>query len=319
MKTESVQIIDEISNLLLKNNTSKIFDNNNINNIKNLSYDNFCEFVKNADEYFRLIYLNEKTLFFNKDESNIHYFLYPLYLMLANFFINDKKLNENIDRYIIELISINQIIREWKLYPEEKLEIFGSNNINSRDKISSIYNIKNIFRKYFSEKMGLYSLIEKSIQKIRGKDIDDVYATVNNKKIKDINNKEQNINKKILNKRIPNKRKTLSRSIRRAVFKQDKYICVYCGVRTVPFYELSPEEEKDYPNMGSIDHMDPFSDDLYNLVTSCRSCNSRKNQNTPDQAKMIPKYGRFAKIKYQDYIKKFMQKGERNENTTVSK
>jgi len=61
---------------------------------------------------------------------------------------------------------------------------------------------------------------------------------------------------------------------RHKIYKRDGYACRYCGA-TEPL---------------SLDHVKPRaqggSDDPENLVTACRSCNSRKNARTPQEAGM---------------------------------
>lgn len=64
------------------------------------------------------------------------------------------------------------------------------------------------------------------------------------------------------------KRKSLSKAIRFEVFKRDSFACQYCG-RTAPDVILE------------VDHIVPVAkggtDDLLNLVTSCRECNRGKS------------------------------------------
>ena len=62
-------------------------------------------------------------------------------------------------------------------------------------------------------------------------------------------------------------RKPLSKTIRFEVFKRDKFTCQYCGAS-------APEV------VLEVDHIKPISkggtDDILNLVTSCRDCNRGK-------------------------------------------
>ena len=62
----------------------------------------------------------------------------------------------------------------------------------------------------------------------------------------------------------PNRRKPLSQSVRTAVFERDEYACTKCGVR----------------RGLSVDHIYPVSaggtNDMDNLRTLCKSCNSSK-------------------------------------------
>ena len=63
-------------------------------------------------------------------------------------------------------------------------------------------------------------------------------------------------------------RKTLSKKIRFEVFKRDKFTCQYCG-RMAPDVVLE------------VDHIKPISkggtNDILNLVTSCKDCNRGKS------------------------------------------
>ena len=71
------------------------------------------------------------------------------------------------------------------------------------------------------------------------------------------------------------KRKEISTSTRKRIFERDAYRCRYCG---------------SHMNL-TIDHVLPISqngpgsDD--NLVTCCKTCNSRKHGRTPEQAGMV--------------------------------
>ena len=76
----------------------------------------------------------------------------------------------------------------------------------------------------------------------------------------------------------------IDRETREQVFGMDTYFCVYC--------------DADVTKDPTIDHLIPQIDGglslLDNLVTACRSCNSKKNGKTPEEARMTPMYGRFA-------------------------
>lgn len=65
------------------------------------------------------------------------------------------------------------------------------------------------------------------------------------------------------------KRKPLSKKIRFEVFKRDKFTCQYCGGKA-PDIVLH------------VDHIDPVAEggtnDIFNLVTSCSSCNWGKGK-----------------------------------------
>lgn len=64
-------------------------------------------------------------------------------------------------------------------------------------------------------------------------------------------------------------RKPLSKKIRFAVFKRDKFTCQYCG-------RMSPDV------ILEVDHITPVSqggdDSILNLITSCRDCNRGKGK-----------------------------------------
>lgn len=66
-------------------------------------------------------------------------------------------------------------------------------------------------------------------------------------------------------------RQFIPTAVRRGVFERDSHTCQYCG---------STERL-------SLDHVVPWSrggkDTADNLVTACRSCNSKKNARTPDE------------------------------------
>ena len=70
--------------------------------------------------------------------------------------------------------------------------------------------------------------------------------------------------------RIRNRR--MQHAPRNAIYQRDNYRCVYCGSQ----------------NNLTLDHVFPFSkggqETLNNLVTCCRSCNSRKQDRTPEEA-----------------------------------
>jgi 5-methylcytosine-specific restriction endonuclease McrA len=77
---------------------------------------------------------------------------------------------------------------------------------------------------------------------------------------------------------VPYKRVNLSRQ---NIFKRDSNQCVYCGTRE----DLT------------IDHVVPRSaggkDNWYNLVTACQRCNSKKGNQTPEEAEMNMRHKPF--------------------------
>lgn len=76
------------------------------------------------------------------------------------------------------------------------------------------------------------------------------------------------------------KRKAIPKSIRFEVFKRDSFTCQYCG-RSAPDVLLE------------VDHIVPVSkggtDDLLNLVTSCRDCNRGKSAKLLSDSSAIKK------------------------------
>ena len=71
-------------------------------------------------------------------------------------------------------------------------------------------------------------------------------------------------------------RKPLSKAVRFEVFKRDKFTCQYCGA-SAPDVILE------------VDHINPVSkggtDDLFNLITSCRDCNrGKRNKKLSDNS-----------------------------------
>ena len=69
------------------------------------------------------------------------------------------------------------------------------------------------------------------------------------------------------------KRKQIPKSVRFEVFKRDKFTCQYCG-------ESAPNV------ILEVDHITPVSkggsDDIMNLITSCRDCNRGKTDKKLD-------------------------------------
>ena len=69
------------------------------------------------------------------------------------------------------------------------------------------------------------------------------------------------------------KRKSIPKSVRFEVFKRDKFTCQYCG-------ESAPNV------ILEVDHITPASkggtDDILNLITSCRDCNRGKSNKKLD-------------------------------------
>ncbi len=84
---------------------------------------------------------------------------------------------------------------------------------------------------------------------------------------------------------MPNWRERIPKELKEKVFQRDEYICQYCGIWC---YESYLQNSK----AVVIDHAIPFSiggsNDIDNLVTSCRRCNAIKNDkifNTFEEAR----------------------------------
>jgi hypothetical protein len=79
---------------------------------------------------------------------------------------------------------------------------------------------------------------------------------------------------------------SISSTLRNRVMMLDNFTCVYCGYRGADV---------------TVDHFIPESlggpDIEQNLVAACGLCNSRKADRAPYEARMTPRYGRFAFIK----------------------
>jgi hypothetical protein len=73
---------------------------------------------------------------------------------------------------------------------------------------------------------------------------------------------------------------------RRALYDRDGHRCAYCGVDVV---ERGPYRAAGYvandANSRTLDHLDAdrSNNDSSNLITACRSCNSRKGTRTLEQ------------------------------------
>lgn len=76
------------------------------------------------------------------------------------------------------------------------------------------------------------------------------------------------------------KRKTISKKLRFEIFKRDGFKCQYCGAS-------APDVLLD------VDHIQPVSkngtNDILNLITSCKACNSGKSDRTLDDSTAVKK------------------------------
>lgn len=82
------------------------------------------------------------------------------------------------------------------------------------------------------------------------------------------------------------KRKSLSKKVRFEVFKRDKFTCQYCG-------KMAPDV------ILHVDHIVPVSkggtNDILNLVTSCKDCNLGKGARKLDDESTVKKQQRLLK------------------------
>jgi 5-methylcytosine-specific restriction endonuclease McrA len=77
---------------------------------------------------------------------------------------------------------------------------------------------------------------------------------------------------------------------RENVFIRDKYICQYCGTKTIKISQTKGKSTKALSKKRDLEHVHPISRSgptiWENVVCSCRSCNSRKDARTPEEANM---------------------------------
>lgn len=77
------------------------------------------------------------------------------------------------------------------------------------------------------------------------------------------------------------------------LFERDHYLCAYCGMKGT-YQELNRE------------HIHPVSrggkNAWTNVVTACKSCNSRKGSRTPEEANMTLLYLPYAPNLFEDFI-----------------
>ncbi|MFT3719979.1 HNH endonuclease [Pseudorhodoferax sp.] len=77
------------------------------------------------------------------------------------------------------------------------------------------------------------------------------------------------------------------------LFARDRNVCAYCGQRC-------------YEEHLTREHIVPLSqngrDHWMNVVTACRSCNHRKSNRTPEQARMPLLYAPYVPSLWEDFI-----------------
>lgn len=92
---------------------------------------------------------------------------------------------------------------------------------------------------------------------------------------------------------VSRKQKLVSLS-NRTLFGRDRHLCAYCGEHFANFYQLSR------------DHIVPRSrgglDSWMNVVTACRSCNSRKSNKTLSEAGLELLYVPYVPNHYENMI-----------------
>lgn len=77
------------------------------------------------------------------------------------------------------------------------------------------------------------------------------------------------------------------------LFTRDRYICAYCAER-FPYGKLSREHITPVARGGA--------DSWMNLVTACRSCNTRKASKLPHEANMQLVYLPYIPSRWEDFI-----------------
>ncbi|WP_231970351.1 HNH endonuclease [Polynucleobacter necessarius] len=85
------------------------------------------------------------------------------------------------------------------------------------------------------------------------------------------------------------------------LFKRDRGLCAYCGV-VPPIHENEAEAEHIIPHIIPNSRGGQYS--WMDLVISCRSCNQRKGNRTPEQACMDLLYAPYLPSLYEDMILK---------------
>jgi len=77
------------------------------------------------------------------------------------------------------------------------------------------------------------------------------------------------------------------------LFARDRHVCAYCG-------KLSPESDL------TVEHIVPVSrggrHEWTNVVTACRSCNTRKGNRRPEEANMPLLYVPYAVCRNEGFI-----------------
>lgn len=92
------------------------------------------------------------------------------------------------------------------------------------------------------------------------------------------------------------KNNRIAPAIRKEVYRRDKYICQLCGCKVILTRNIKNKD--DYKKEASIDHIIPNkSNDINNLQTACRSCNSRKKDKSYKELQFLNlNNGNFTRI-----------------------
>ena len=77
------------------------------------------------------------------------------------------------------------------------------------------------------------------------------------------------------------------------LFERDRHVCAYCGMHGL-YHELTREHVIPVSRGGANTWM--------NVVTACRSCNTRKSNRTPEEAHMSLLYLPYAPNLFEDFI-----------------
>lgn len=81
---------------------------------------------------------------------------------------------------------------------------------------------------------------------------------------------------------------------KKTLFRRDHFICAYCGNNFADIYREG-ERTLQMEHVKPLSHGGPST--WENLVTACRSCNTRKADRTPEQANMQLLYVPYAPVR----------------------
>jgi len=93
------------------------------------------------------------------------------------------------------------------------------------------------------------------------------------------------------------KKNQLEKAYRATIFERDNWKCWYCGNDITQ----ATAETLNLPTIGTVDHVIPDSrggsHDPSNLVTACKSCNTRKRNKTLEEYRHYIRYSKSEKGK----------------------